>query len=115
MNGRCYNRAHAARDGSAATMNLRIKGPEAIVTAALRTQIETQVGLALGRFADRLGPVTVRLSERNARIRCQIEVALRPRVVQVEDDDDNPFQAAAHAIARVDGPVTRAVGRAHES
>jgi ribosome-associated translation inhibitor RaiA len=96
-------------------MYLRIRGPDGIVTAALRSQIETQVGLALGRFADSLGPVTVRLSTRNARIHCEIEVALSPRVVRVEDDDDSPARAAEHAIARVDGPVARAVERAHES
>jgi ribosome-associated translation inhibitor RaiA len=96
-------------------MNLRIRGPEAIVTAALRAQVETQVGLALGRFADRVGPITVRFSSRNARIRCQIEVALRPRVVHVEEDDDSPSRAANHAIARVDGPVGRAIERALES
>jgi ribosome-associated translation inhibitor RaiA len=96
-------------------MNLRIRGPEGIVTAALRAQVETQVGLALGRFADRVGPITVRFSNKNARIRCQIEVALRPRVVHVEEDDDNPARAAEHAIGRVDGPVARAVERAHES
>jgi ribosomal subunit interface protein len=96
-------------------MNLRIRGPGAIVTAALRTQVETQLGLALGRFADRLGPVTVRFSVRNARTRCEIEVALRPRVVHVEDDDDSPSRAAQHAIARVDGSVARAVDRVQES
>jgi ribosome-associated translation inhibitor RaiA len=96
-------------------MNLRILGPETIVTAALRAQVETQVGLALGRFADRVGPITVRFSNRNARIRCHIEVALRPRVVHVEEDDASPALAAQYAISRVDGPVGRAVERAQES
>jgi ribosome-associated translation inhibitor RaiA len=95
-------------------MILRIRGPEGIVTAALRAQVERQLGLALGRFADRIGGVTVRFSAGKAGIHCEIAVGLRPRVVQVEDDDGDPSRAAEHAIGRVNGPVARAIERAHD-
>jgi ribosomal subunit interface protein len=95
-------------------MKLRIRGPDEIVTEALRAHIERRLGLALGRFADRIGTVAVRFSESEGEVACEIDVALRPRVVRVEDEDVDPLRAVDHAIARVDGPVGRAIEREHD-
>jgi ribosome-associated translation inhibitor RaiA len=96
-------------------MKLRIRAPEGMMTGALRAHVERRLGLALGRFADRIGTVAVRFSMKDGHTSCQIDVALCPRVVRVEDEATDPSQAAEHAIGRVGGPVERAIQRQHQS
>lgn len=84
------------------------------MTETLRAHVERRLGLALGRFADRIGPVTVRFSRRDGQIHCEVDVELRPRVVRVGDEDLDPARAAEYAIWRVDGPLGRAIERQHE-
>lgn len=81
------------------------------MTPALRDHLERRVGLALGRFADRIAGVTIRVSQTETRVLCRVEVALRPRLVLVEDDALDPTEAAAHAIGKAGARVARAIER----
>jgi len=76
-------------------MKIQIPKCEVDVTDVLRSHVERRLGLALARFADRIGSVTVRFSHADGDAtggnkRCQIEVGLRPlrrRRLDVEDAD----------------------------
>ena len=64
-------------------MQIRIREHDVEVTEALRVHVERRLGIALGRFGDKIGRVVVRLS--SARVdagglvkRCQIDVACAP-------------------------------------
>ena len=86
------------------------------ITDVLRTHVQDRLGLALGRFADRIGRVVVRLSQADrhpsgADARCQIEVGLRPRSVDVEDTNVDLFAAVNHAADRASRSVARALER----
>ena len=86
------------------------------ITDVVRTHVQDRLGLALGRFADRIGRVIVRFSQADghatgADTRCQIEVALRPRSVDVEDTDADLFAAVNHAVDRASRSVARALER----
>jgi putative sigma-54 modulation protein len=84
------------------------------VTEVLRAHVEGRLGLALGRFGDRIGRVTVRFSGQNGRTgeqatRCQIDVSLGPRNVRAGDTDADLFAAVDHASDRVSRSVARAL------
>jgi putative sigma-54 modulation protein len=86
------------------------------ITDVLRTHVQHRLGLALGRFADRIGRVIVRFSyvdrhPNDADKRCQIEVSLRPQRVDVEDTDADLFAAVNHATDRASRSVARALER----
>ena len=92
-------------------MNIRMRVRDAGVTSALRAHVERRLGFALSRFGERIGRVTVRLSETgDAGKRCQIDVDLGPRIISVEDTDVDLFAAVDHAANR----VSRSVGRTLE-
>jgi len=83
------------------------------VTAVLRDHVERRLGLALARFADQIGRVTVRFSHADgdpsgAHMRCRIEVGLRPQRLDVEDTDADLFAAVNHATERASRSVARA-------
>jgi len=95
-------------------IKVRISQSDVDVTDVLRVHVERRLGLALGRFADRIGRVIVRFSPADtdasgAYKRCQIEVDLRPRRVEVEDTDVDLFTAVNHATERATRSVARAV------
>jgi putative sigma-54 modulation protein len=84
------------------------------ITDVLRTHVQHRLGLALGRFADRIGRVVVRFSQSDRHPggtdkRCRIEVGLRPRNVDVEDTDVDLFAAVNHAADRASRSVARAL------
>ena len=86
------------------------------ISDVLRTHVQDRLGLALGRFADRIGRVIVRFSQADRHPsgtdkRCQIEVGLRPRSVDVEDTDVDLFAAVNHAADRASRSVARALER----
>jgi putative sigma-54 modulation protein len=86
------------------------------ITDVLRTHVQDRLGLALGRFGDRIGRVIVRFSQADghtadADTRCQIEVSLRPWSVDVEDTDVDLFAAVNHAADRASRSVARALER----
>ena len=95
-------------------IKVRIPQSDVDVTDVLRVHVERRLGLALGRFADRIGRVIVRFSHADVDVggaytRCQIEVDLRPRRVEVEDTDVDLFTAVNHATERATRSVARAV------
>jgi ribosomal subunit interface protein len=95
-------------------MKVQIRERDVSVTSALRAHVERRLGLALGRFAGRIGPVTVRFFDDAGDKRCQIDVGLRPRKVRVEDTNADPFAAVDHASDRVSSTVARALDRERE-
>jgi putative sigma-54 modulation protein len=76
----------------------------------LRAHVERRLRFALSRFGDRIGRVTVSLSDTGNASRCQIRVALRPRSLKVEDSDSTPRTAVNNAVQR----LSRSLGRALE-
>ena len=88
------------------------------LTSQQRAKAELRLGLALGRFGDRVGRVVGRLSSQttasgDAVARCQIEVDLHPRMVRVAEDDVDLFVAVSRAAERVERSVARALQREH--
>jgi len=84
------------------------------ITDVLRIHVQHRVGLALGRFGDSVGRVIVRFSLADGHPsgtdkRCQIEVGLRSRSIDVEDTDADLFAAVNHATDRASRSVARAL------
>jgi putative sigma-54 modulation protein len=100
-------------------MNIQVRKRNVAVTDVLRARVERRLGFALSRFADRIGRVMVRFSEKGhgagADQRCQINVALRPQSLRVEDIDADLFAALDHAAARISRSVARALERERPS
>ncbi len=97
-------------------MKIQIRERNVKVTDILRSHVQRRLGLALGRFGERIGRVIVRFSGTDGHPsyldkRCQIEVGLRPRSVRVEDMDADLFTAVDHAANRVSRSVARALDR----
>ena len=95
-------------------MKIQISKCDVDVTDVLRVHVERRLGLALARFADRIGRVLVRFSyvdgdASGGHKRCQIEVGLRPRSLDVEDTDVDLFAAVNHATDRASRTVARAL------
>ena len=95
-------------------MKIQIRNGGFEVTEALRTHVESRIGIALGRFGDRIARVTVKFSGANERsgnagARCQIDVGLRPQSVRAGDTDADLFTAVDHATDRVSRAVARVV------
>ena len=95
-------------------MKIQILQCDVDITDVLRVHVERRLGLALGRFGDRIGRVIVRFSYADGDAsgghkRCQIEVGLRPRALDVEDTDVDLFAAVNHATDRVSRSVARAL------
>jgi ribosomal subunit interface protein len=95
-------------------MKIQIPQCDVDVTDALRDHVERRIGLALARFAGRIGRVIVRFSQVDgerlaATKRCQIEVGLRPRRLDVEDTDVDLFAAVNHATDRASRSIPRAL------
>jgi putative sigma-54 modulation protein len=97
-------------------MKVLIRERNVEVTEALRAHVTRRLAFALGRFAERIGRVTVRFSEggddrRAVEKLCQIDVGLRSRSVRAEDIDADPFVAVNHAAGRASRSVARALER----
>jgi len=97
-------------------IKVQIRTTTVEVSEVLRAHVERRLGLALARFADRVGRVIVRFShadgERKVSYKCcEIQVGLRPMRVQVEDTDRDLFAAVNHATDRVSRSVARVLGR----
>jgi ribosomal subunit interface protein len=95
-------------------MKVQIREQGVRVTAALREHVARRLGLALGRFAPRIGPVSVRFSDHGGSMRCEVDVGLRPRKVRVEDIDADPLAAFDYASDRIASSVRRALDRERE-
>ena len=96
-------------------MKIQIPKCDVDVTDVLRVHVERRLGLALARFADRIGRVIVRFSYADGDAsgghkRCQIEVGLRPRRLDVSRTPTSIlFAAVNHATDRASRSVARAL------
>ena len=86
------------------------------MTEALRTRVERRLGFALSRFGERIGRVLLQFSDTtnqggDADKRCQIDVGLTPKGVQVEHIDADMFVALDRAADRASRAVARALDR----
>ena len=85
------------------------------LTKPQRDKLEHQLVLVLARFGDRIGVVSVQLSDA-ANLpgykQCRLEVGLRPKSVSAEHSDINIFLAVEHAANRVARSVLRTIENA---
>jgi ribosomal subunit interface protein len=88
-------------------MRIQIRERGVTLTKALRDQVERRLGLALGRFAGRIGVVVVRLSSDEGEKRCEIDVGLRPRKVRAEETHADLLAAVDRASNRLSSAVGR--------
>jgi hypothetical protein len=94
-------------------MKIHIRQRDGALTIEARTAVERRLAIALGRFGERIGAVTVNLwgkggPLRSADKRCQIDVSINPaRKVTVEHRDPDLLVAAAEAAHRVRRAVAR--------
>ena len=99
-------------------MRLEIRSRQFNLTQALRAHVEERLRFALGRFADRLGRVHVRLWDENGPkggedMHCSIEARGAGVQVRVDDRDADLYAAVSRAAERVSRTVHRAVERSH--
>jgi ribosomal subunit interface protein len=92
-------------------VKVQIRERDVTLTAAMRVHVEHRLGLALGRFAGRIGPVTVHFSENDGGKHCQIDVGLRPKKVRAQDSGVDLLVAFNYASDRVSSSVARALDR----
>ena len=97
-------------------MRIQIQGRKVKLTESQRAHAERRLGFALARFGERIGRVTLRVSDAYG-VRssvdkcCRIDVGLRPRSVRVEYTDAKLFVALDRAADRASRSVTRALER----
>ena len=97
-------------------MKIQIRCRNTVITEALRTRVERRLGFALSRFGERIGRVLLQFSDSNGHSgdvdkRCQIDVGLTPKGVQVEHIDADMFVALDRAADRASRAVARALDR----
>ncbi len=97
-------------------MKLEFRGDKKLVGQALRGKAELRLGLQLGRFAEDVGRVTLRLStapgtEGRLGKRCQITIGIKPKRVLVEHTDADLLVALDRAAEKAVRSVARALER----
>jgi ribosomal subunit interface protein len=100
-------------------VHIRIRGTD--LTEAIRSYVERRLRFSLGRFASRLGRVTVRISDVNGprggvdKV-CRISAKLTQsgQVVVQETVDANLYAAIDHATERIGQSCGREVRRLRE-
>lgn len=99
-------------------MNLVMRGLNVAVSEAIRTHVERRLMFAIGRFADQVRQVNVRLSHGSAHgrgidKRCQIEIRMRTQgPVWVDAVDPDLFTAIDMAADRVGHVLPREIAKA---
>jgi ribosomal subunit interface protein len=97
-------------------IKIQIRKTNVEISDVLRMHVERRLGLALARFADRIGRVIVRFSHADgegggSHECCEIQVGLQPVRVLAEDVDRDLFIAVNHATERASRSVARALER----
>ena len=85
------------------------------LTKVQRETLETRLDFVLARFRERIGRVTMRLSDAEGvpgYKRCQLEVAVAKELVSAEHSDINVTLALEHAATRAARSVSRAIEKA---
>ena len=97
-------------------MRIRLRTRKMKLTAAQRSKVELQLGLALSRFGDRVGRVVGHLWDEGKRgapdRRCRIDVDVHPTRISVEEGDADLTVAVRRAATRVSRSITRTLERA---
>ena len=95
-------------------MDLQVRICPTDLAAALRSHIERRLRLRLGRWADRLGRVSVRINdvatrEGGAAMACgiSVQVPLSGRTIRRETVDADLYAAIEYATERIGGSVER--------
>jgi ribosomal subunit interface protein len=122
-----YKGEHAARAGyfcqlmqhAGAIVQILITNRHVKLTRLLREHIETRVGLALGRFADRITVVSVKFAKGNSNgktpeNRCHIEVSLRKKI-RVEAAHSDVLAAVDRALDYATRSVARALNHENDA
>jgi ribosomal subunit interface protein len=97
-------------------MKIQIRARDLEMTEALRSHVERRLGLALGRFGERIERVAVHLSnaeqspDGSKENRCRIVVGL-PRRVKVQETDADVLAAVDRATDRAARKVARVLDR----
>jgi len=93
-------------------MKLQIRdGTGARVSKIVRDHVQGRLGLALGRFGERIERVLVRFSRVGGERHCSIEVGLRAATIRTEGLHDDALAAVDHAISRAVSSITRTLER----
>ena len=97
-------------------MQLDIRGRNLRLTPALLDHVEQRLRFAVGRFATRLGRVTVRVDDLNGPRggvdkRCHIHLELAGRALDIEEVDHDLYVAIARAAERAGRATERAIAR----
>jgi ribosome-associated translation inhibitor RaiA len=92
-------------------MKVQFRDHAGRISKALRAKLEGRLGLALGKFADRIERVSVRISQIAGEACCRIEVDLRAPPIRTEGAARDPLAAADHAISRAASSVERQLER----
>ena len=92
-------------------MRVQIRGGGVKVTKVLRAHVALTLGLALGRFSDRIDKVMVQFADDRGEACCRVAVSLKARRIEVEGVKDNRFAAVVHAAERASKSVDRALDR----
>ncbi len=83
-------------------MHIEVRIQNTDSAEALKGYIERRLRYALGRFGDRVGQVTVRISGNVNEHECRITIELRPfGRVAVQENDVDLFSAVDRAAGRV--------------
>ena len=98
-------------------MQLEMRGVNYELQDELKDHIERRLRFALGRFADRIERLTIRVSDVNGPRggidkHCRIAIALIPKgTIMVEGTGDDPFALVADAAKRARRSVRRTLER----
>jgi len=94
-------------------MNIKIANHVIKLTPRLKERIQQRVGLAMGRYADRIGTVAVKfvlVNQKSGRPqqRCRINVTLAKKVI-VETHDADVFASVDRAIENATRRIAMAI------
>jgi ribosomal subunit interface protein len=93
-------------------MKIQFPDRQAKISKELRAHVEGRLALALGKFGERIERVTVRFSQLAGEKCCQLELAIRARLIKAEGSHGNDAYAASdHAISRASSAVDRVLER----
>jgi ribosome-associated translation inhibitor RaiA len=92
-------------------MKLNVGDRRSKVSSSLRAHVERGLGLALGRFGEKIERAVVRFSDLHGESCCRIAVGLRGPSIEAEGVHDDRFGAVDQAVSRVSGSIARALER----
>lgn len=97
-------------------MQLDVRIQNTDLVEVVKNYVERRLRFALGRFGDRVGQISVRISANgSAERKCRISTELRPfGRVAVEESDPDLFAAVDRATGRIGRLFGRELQRTHD-